>query len=119
MAVVDKELLELSAGAGLRLSGNDGWFRGSHKVNPSNNIIKVSELCSYKGIDKVKSIDGRYLGGHEEVILGKLVKTMLIEGQAVVFVDEADIESEGGKWKTCSKKQLMKYEEMKLNVGCK
>lgn len=105
------------AGTGLRLSGNDGWFKGSHKVFPSNCIIKVLELCSHNNIDKVRSIDGKYLDDYEEIILGKLVKTMLIEGKAVILVDEADIKCEAAKWKTCSKKQLMKYEEMKLSVG--
>lgn len=107
------------AGAGLRLSGNDGWFKGAHKVKTSNSTIKVSELCSYNNIDRVKCIHGEYLEDHEEVVIGKLVKTMLIDGQAVVLVDKVDIEGNGAKWKTCGKQQLMNYEEMKLNVDCK
>lgn len=107
------------AGAGLRLSGNDGWFKGAHKVKTSNSIIKVSELCSYKNIDRVKCIHGEYLENNEEVVIGKIVKTMLIDGQAVVLVDKVDIEGNGAKWKTCGKQQLREYEEMKLNVDCK
>ena len=104
------------AGAGLRLSGNDGWFKGSNKLNPSNNIIKVSELCSYSNIDAVKDINGKYLEDKEEVILGKMVKSMLIDGKAVILVDKAK-EDSNIKWKVCGKRQLMDYEEMKLNVA--
>lgn len=104
------------AGAGLRLSGNDGWFRGSNKINPLNKIIKVSELCSYSNIDAVRTIDGKYLEDGEDVILGKMVKSMLIEGRAVVLVDEAKDKDAEVKWKVCGKREIMDYEEMKLNV---
>ncbi|GIM29244.1 hypothetical protein CPJCM30710_19100 [Clostridium polyendosporum] len=104
------------AGAGLRLSGNDGWFKGSHKIKTSDNIIKVSELCSYNNIDKVRSVEGRYLEDDEMIALGNLVKTVLVEGEFVLLVDEVNEESCGVKWKTCSKQQLRKYEEMKFNV---
>lgn len=107
------------AGAGLRLSGNDGWFKGAHKIKTTNNIITVSELCSYKNIDKVRSIKGGYLGDSEEIHLGKLVKTMLIDGQAVVLVDRAEAENHRPIWKSCSKQQLLEREEMKDNVVCK
>jgi hypothetical protein len=104
------------AGSGLRLSGNDGWFKGSNKLNPSNKIIKVSELCSYSNIDAVRAIDGKYLEDEEEVILGKMVKSMLIDGKAVILVDKTKEEDTEAKWKVCGKRQLMDYEEMKLNV---
>lgn len=104
------------AGAGLRISGNDGWFKGSNKLNPSNKIIKVSELCSYSNIDAVRDINGKYLENDEEVILGKMVKSMLIDGKAVILVDKAKEEGTEDKWKVCGKRQLMDYEEMKLNV---
>lgn len=105
------------AGAGLRLSGNDGWFKGAHKIRTPDNTITVSEICSYKNIDKVRSIDGRYLEDDEIIMLGNIVKTMLIEGQAVVLVDQMNDENSEMKWRTCSKKQLMKYDEIKLQEG--
>ena len=104
------------SGAGLRLSGNDGWIKGSHKINSSNNIITAKELCSYKNIDKVRYINGSDLEDNEEIMLGKLVKPMLIEGEFVVLVDKIDKEGNEVKWKCCSKQQLMHIEELKLNV---
>lgn len=104
------------AGAGLRLSGNDGWFKGAHRIKSDNNIITVQELCAYDNIDGVKDIHGDYLFGNEEIKLGKLVKTMLIEGKAVILVDKITDDEAGPKWKCCQKQQLMAYEEMKLNV---
>jgi hypothetical protein len=104
------------AGVGLRLSGNDGKFKGSHKVNTSKGVIKVSDICSHDNIDKVRSLDGRYLEVDEIIMLEGKVKTVMIEGQSVLLVDEISMESQGAKWKNCSKQQIKKYEEMKLNV---
>lgn len=98
------------AGAGLRLDGNDGWLKGSIKINLPRGIINVASLCSYKNIDRVRSLNGRYLEDDEIVLLGKMVKTVLINGEFVLLVDEVEVGS-NFKWKTCSKQQLQKYEE--------
>ncbi|MDP4145250.1 MAG: hypothetical protein Q8936_12340 [Bacillota bacterium] len=105
------------AGVGLRLSGNDGWFKGAHKIKTSDNIIKVRELCKYKNIDKVRNLDGKCLDGDEEIELGKLIKSMLIEGEAVVLVEEIkEGERARVKWRTCSKQRLLKIGENNVNV---
>lgn len=105
------------AGTGLRLSGNDGKFKGSHKIDTSkSNIIKVSDICSHDNIDKVRSLEGTYLDDEQLIMLEGKVKTVMIEGKSVLLVDEISIEGEGAKWKNCSKQQIKKYEEMKLNV---
>jgi len=105
------------AGTGLRLSGNDGKFKGCHKINTSSNILKVSDICSHNDIDKVRSLEGRFLEDDQVIMLEGKVKTVMIEGESVLLVDEISAESNGVKWKNCSKQQIKKYEEMKLNVA--
>ncbi|SMD07176.1 hypothetical protein [Sporomusa malonica] len=105
------------AGAGLRLSDNDGWIKGKVKINALNNIINVRELCSHPAVDKVKNLHGGYLGDSELILLGNMVKSILMEGKAVVLVHKLDDVDSPSLWATCSKKQLGTYEEMRTLVA--
>jgi hypothetical protein len=100
------------AGASLRFGGNDGWLKGSLKVEAPDNVIKVSEACMHENIDKVRTLSGEYLDDDEEIELDKLVKPVLIEGKFVLLVEETNEEDAIVRWKVCSKKGLKKYEAM-------
>lgn len=96
------------AGAGLRLSGNDGRFKGKIRIKSETGVMTVGEICSARHIDMVKSLeDGLILADHELVILGDSAKTILMDGKAVLPV--CAVYSDGAteaRWQTYSKQQL-------------
>jgi hypothetical protein len=104
------------AGAGLRLSYNDGRFKGTLKIDAPDNMITVQDFCSHPAVDEVRSLEGAYLDASELVLLGNIVKPILVEGKAVILVQQVAAADGRALWKTCSKKQLSDYEEMRALV---
>jgi len=102
------------AGAGLRLSNNDGWFKGDHKVGRQGEAMTVQRLLSFSAIDQVKSVNGACLPENDYVVIGNKLKTVLLEGKAVILVYPEDLGNGDFIWKTCEKKQLREY-EAKMN----
>jgi len=101
------------AGAGLRLSGNDGRFRGKLKIKPENEVASVSEILAKSQmnirVDMVKSLEaGHTLEESELVRLGETVKPVLIGGKSVLLVNPAVADQEAA-WITLSKNQLKDY----------
>ncbi len=95
------------AGCGLRLTGNDGRFRGHFQVKADNNHIDVAGLKEQTGVDVVKCLDGTILQDDEIVFLGPKVKAVLQEGKPTLLVF-SDYERTRNRrcWKTCTKEQL-------------
>ena len=60
-------------------------------------------------MDEVRSINGTELAGHEEVQLGDKVKTVLLEGKAVLLIEPLTGAADGVAWQTCSKQRLKRY----------
>jgi len=95
------------AGAGLRLSGNDGAFKDRHRLGEPGTETTAAELCRLAAVDRVGSMDGRFLEGGEVVVLGRMVKSILSQGMAVIPVEPLDSATDGQKrWITCSKEQI-------------
>jgi hypothetical protein len=91
------------AGAGLRLSGNDGRFRGW--LDGSCGTVKVADLLVMQGIDEVRAYRAHdLLGSDEDVEIEGRMKTVLLGNRAVLLVYR-----EGGVWKNCLKEQLKDY----------
>jgi len=97
------------AGAGLRLSGNDGRLKGCLPVAVRNGRISVAELRAHADVDEVRSIDGTELAGDEQVRLGDKVKTVLLEGKAVLLIEPLTDAADHVAWQTCSKQRLKRY----------
>jgi iron complex transport system substrate-binding protein len=97
------------AGTGLRLSGNDGRFKGKFKLDSLDKFIKVDQLCLNKNIDLVMSIDGKILKNKEVVMVGDTLKTVLLDDKSVLLVYKDDNSEYNNIWNTCSKQQLKKY----------
>jgi len=95
------------AGAGLRLSGNDGRLKGWLNIAAQNGRVSVAELQAHTDVDEVRCVDGRVVGVDELVRLGDKVKTVLLEGKAVLLIEP--LEAEGVAWQTCSKQRLKCY----------
>jgi hypothetical protein len=96
------------AGAGLRLSGNDGRLKGELSLAPRGGTVSIAELAAHDDVDEVRSLDHRKVAGHELVRLGDKVKTVLLEGKAVLLVEPLAGVA-GVDWQTCSKQRLKRF----------
>jgi hypothetical protein len=94
------------AGAGLRLTGNDGRFKGKLRIPSQNGTATVTEIRDF-GIDLVKSLDGMLLKENENVHVGEWVKLVLLEGKAVLLVVPGN--GTGAAWKAADKKVFKAY----------
>lgn len=99
------------AGSGLRLSGNDGRFRGKLAIAEPGRSLRVEEILARSFITRVKSKDdGRILAEHELVEIGEVVKAVLIDREAVLMVRPLAIPGDrGAVWRTCGKDELRCY----------
>jgi len=102
------------AGVGLRLSGNDGEFKGQIKIGQENDIYQVSEICEIGGADLVMGLDGTVLHGEEKVLFGRFRKLLLAEGKSVMLVAPLEEKKEGVAWVTCNKKQLRAFGDERI-----
>lgn len=100
------------AGTGLRLSGNDGRFRGWGLFGAAGTVITVKALCSKPFIDAVAARDGGRLPPDTRIMLGTdKVKTMMADNQQVVMVTPATIQETlpHAPWRTLSKAEIKQY----------
>lgn len=96
------------AGAGLRLSGNDGRLKG-HLGLAAGGRTTVSELCAHPEVDEVRSLTGETLPAGALVALGERVKTVLLDGRSVLLVEPGTGTDGTIPWRTCSKQRLREY----------
>lgn len=97
------------AGCGLRMTGNDGRFRGHFKVDSENGSLTVSDLIQQTGVDLVQSLEGKVLSNDEIVRIGIKVKAVLLNGKSTLLVYDDSDNGSVPCWKTCSKEQLRVY----------
>lgn len=97
------------AGAGLRLGGNDGRLKGQLNIGEPGSVLTIAALRSHDGIDEVRALDGGDVADGDMVLLGEKMKTVLLEGRAVLLVVQSDGSADGIRWKTCSRHQLKKH----------
>lgn len=93
------------AGIGLRLTGNDGRFRGWLEYVPGTEVFCVDDLCAFPEIDCVQTIAGQKLSGHERVAPADRIKTVLRNWQSVVLVHPAENPADG-PWQMVSRHYL-------------
>jgi hypothetical protein len=94
------------AGAGLRLTGSDGRFKGKLRIPSKNGIATVSEILAF-GIDIVQTTEGAVLDEGEAVHVGEWVKLVLVNGQTVLLaVPSGDTPA---SWKAADRKIFKDY----------
>ncbi|AHF06323.1 hypothetical protein [Desulfitobacterium metallireducens] len=98
------------AGAALRLSGNDGRFKGKLKIKSDTDVIAVRDILEQTIVDMVKSLEGTILEADDLVKLGDTLKAILLEGKCVLPVTLIEAPArEGVRWQTCTKQQVKKF----------
>ncbi|MBI5505159.1 MAG: hypothetical protein HY899_10190 [Deltaproteobacteria bacterium] len=97
------------AGAGLRLGGNDGRMRGRLEIDAAGASRTVAALLAHPLIDRVQTLEGEPLGAEERVELGGKVKTVLLDGKAVLLVVPQTLEGAAARWQTCPHEIIKTY----------
>jgi len=93
------------AGAGLRMTGNDGRFRGKMKIKNAGDLISVGDIKTLSKIETVKSLDGQLILNDTELIrLGEKVKAVMLDGKCTLLVFPTEINYT--EWQTCTTQQL-------------
>lgn len=95
------------AGAGLRLSGNDGRFKGKFGITNGGETITVMELTTY-GVESARTMSGTHLAGHERIVTQDECKLVLLDGQAVLLV-EATQAGAPAPWRPVDRKTLRSF----------
>ena len=92
------------AGAGLRLTGNDGRLQGQERLPmAAGGTAMVAEILSQTKVELVRSLDGLVMAPEARVFVGDWLKLVLLDNKAVLLVrwDE-----ERSRWRACSKQEL-------------
>ena len=99
------------AGTGLRISGNDGRYRGWHHLGNAGEIRRVESLCGYPFIDAIVHPDGSDLSPSEQVVIGsEKTKTVRMGArQVVVVTDNETVRETGVALRTLTKKEAKQY----------
>ena len=96
------------AGAGLRLSGNDGRFKGKFAIpGDESGVARVRDIRGH-GVDSVRTLDGDVLGDEEPVLVGPECKLVLLAGEAVLLVAPADGAARA-PWTVVDRRALRSY----------
>ena len=74
------------AGAGLRLSGNDGRFKGKFRIpGDEDGVARIGDIRLH-GVDSVRTFDGAVLDDEERVVVSEECKLVLLADEAVLLV---------------------------------
>ena len=96
------------AGAGLRLSGDDGRFRGKFRIpGDDDGVASVREIKT-SGVDEVRVIDGATLADDDRVLVDGECKLVLLGGRGVLLVRPAD-GTAPAPWTVVDRRSLKAY----------
>ena len=94
------------AGTGLRLTGNDGRFRGWLCYGKAGETISVKDLLADGLVDMVQSKEGKIISPESSVLLSEeKIKTVLKDHRQVVLVRNTTPAC-STKWQTLTKTQV-------------
>ena len=96
------------AGAGLRLSGDDGRFKGKFAIpGDEDGVVSVAGIKEC-GVDEVRTLDGEELADDERVLAGPECKLVLLGGRAVLLVRPAPAGA-AAPWVVVERRALRSY----------
>ncbi len=95
------------AGAGLRLTGNDGRFKGKLQIPSTSGTATVSEILAF-GVDVVQTLEGQVLDERDLVDVGKWVKLVLMDGKAVLLAVPCS-DGAAGAWRAAGRTIFKDY----------
>lgn len=100
-----KGIIGALAAAGLRMTGNDGQFRGKLQVGTGEDYIaSVKEIVEQTFVEQVKSMDFENVSDIEFVRMGEKVKVVLLDDKYTLMVFPTELEHP--KWQTSTTHML-------------
>ncbi|MDD2587241.1 MAG: hypothetical protein PHT79_09300 [Syntrophomonadaceae bacterium] len=100
-----KGIIGALAAVGLRMTGNDGQFRGKLQLGTGEGYIAtVKEIIEKSHIEQVKNMDFENLGTEESVRMGEKVKVVLLDHQYTLMVFPTD--RQHPRWQTSTTNML-------------
>jgi len=99
------------AGTGLRMTGNDGRYRGWYNLGKPGDVVSVADLCAYPFIDTVVRSNGSELSLSDKVVIGsEKTKTVRMGFHQVVTTTENETAEETGiALRTITKQEAKSY----------
>nr|WP_321399459.1 hypothetical protein [uncultured Desulfobacter sp.] len=99
------------AGTGLRMSGNDGRYRGWFNLGKPGDVVSVADLCAYPFIDTVVRSDGSELSLSDKVVIGsERTKTVRMGFHQVVTTTANETADQTGiALRTITKEEAKQY----------
>ncbi len=100
------------AGVGLRLSGNDGRYRGWYHLGRPGDIVSVKSLCEYDFVDYVTTKEGRILNPEENLeISSEKIKTIRRSNNRVILVYPSEnlVMGNSVRYRIITKKEAKAY----------
>lgn len=96
------------AGAVLRLSGNDGRYKGKIDIGVNQDNMLCKDILSHPYIDLVMTEDGEEIPDDCEIFITDKIKTVNINNKAVLLVKKQK-SKDGEVYTNLSKAELKKY----------
>lgn len=103
------------AGTGLRLSGNDGEFKGPLDFGNADEVYTVADLCKHEAVDLVMDIDKHILAEDTKIVMKVKTKTILLDGKSVLLVAECKDRGNEKVYVVCNKEQIRKFGMFRKN----
>ncbi len=98
------------AGVGLRLSGNDGRYRGWYHLGPAGEVVSLDSLYTYDFVEDLVPADGQALSGQTHVHIGsEKTKTVRINGKQVIVLLKNEDQVSGHTFRTITKDEAKLY----------
>jgi len=96
------------AGVGLRLTGNDGRFKGHHKLKSDKLTVTVQEILDETSIEMIRTESGLILDHDQKVRVGDKLKSVFLNQKPVLLVEPANFDGET-MWQPSTGGTLKKY----------
>jgi hypothetical protein len=96
------------AGAGLKLTGNDGRFKGKFRIAADAQGVAGVAHIRHQDVDVVSTLDGKVLGDEERVLVGDTCKLVLRDGMAALMVRPSD-DGAAAPWTAVDRKALKAF----------
>jgi len=96
------------AGVGLRITGNDGQFRGKLQLSKEvDYVATVREIIDKTYVEQVKNMGFENISDDETVRMGEKVKVVLLDDKYTLMVFPTEIEEP--KWQTSTTTMLRMF----------
>jgi len=96
------------AGAGLKMTGNDGRFKGKFRLNADEQRVADVAHIKHQDIDEVRTLENEALGDEERVVVGEHCKLILRDGMAILMVKPSE-PGAAAPWTVVDRKALRSF----------